>query len=67
MVDRIDYDFARMHRAAQPRANQFLVSLRAKQLDVWSADFPQRNPDAVVLHLGCGLHSRAFRLNVPQA
>jgi O-methyltransferase involved in polyketide biosynthesis len=64
-VDRIDYDFARMHRAAQPWGNQFLVALRAKQLDVWADDFLRHNPDAVVLHLGCGLDSRAFRLDVP--
>ena len=64
-VDRIDYDFARMHRTAQPWANQFLVALRAKQLDIWAGDFLRRNPDAVVLHLGCGLDSRAFRLDVP--
>lgn len=64
-VERIDYDFARMHRAAQPWANQFLVALRAKQLDVWADDFLSHNPDAVVLHLGCGLDSRAFRLDVP--
>jgi O-methyltransferase involved in polyketide biosynthesis len=64
-VDRIDYDFARMHRSAQPWANQFLVALRAKQLDIWADEFLRRNPDAVVLHLGCGLDSRAFRLEVP--
>ncbi len=64
-VDGINYDFARMHRAAQPWANQVLVALRAKQLDVWADDFLRRNPDAVVLHLGCGLDSRAFRLDVP--
>jgi O-methyltransferase involved in polyketide biosynthesis len=64
-VDRIDYDFARMHRAAQPWGNQFLVALRAKQLDIWADEFLRRNPDAVVLHLGCGLDSRAFRLEVP--
>jgi O-methyltransferase involved in polyketide biosynthesis len=64
-VDRIDYDFTRMHRSVQPWANQFLVALRAKQLDVWADDFLRRNPDAVVLHLGCGLDSRAFRLDVP--
>lgn len=64
-VDRIDYDFARMHRSAQPWGNQFLVALRAKQLDIWADDFLRGNPDAVVLHLGCGLDSRAFRLDVP--
>jgi O-methyltransferase involved in polyketide biosynthesis len=64
-VDRIDYDFARMHRSVQPWGNQFLVALRAKQLDSWADDFLRRNPEAVVLHLGCGLDSRAFRLEVP--
>jgi O-methyltransferase involved in polyketide biosynthesis len=64
-VDRIDYDFARMHRSAQPWGNQFLVALRARQLDLWAEEFLRRNPDAVVLHLGCGLDSRAFRLDVP--
>jgi O-methyltransferase involved in polyketide biosynthesis len=64
-VDRIDYDFARMHRAAQPWGNQFLVALRAKQIDTWADDFLRRNPNAVVLQLGCGLDSRAFRLDIP--
>lgn len=49
----------------RPWSNQFLVALRAKQRDTWAQDFLQRHPDAVVLHLGCGLDSRAFRLELP--
>ncbi len=64
-VDRIDYDFKRIHRTSFPASNQYLVALRAKQLDDWCADFLARHPDAVVLHLGCGLDGRAFRLAVP--
>lgn len=64
-VDRIDYDFKRIHRNSLPAVNQYLVALRAKQLDDWCANFLQRHPDSVVLHLGCGLDSRAFRLVVP--
>ena len=64
-VDRIDYDFKRIHRASLPAGNQYLVALRAKQLDDWCADFLVRHPDAVVLHLGCGLDGRAFRLDPP--
>jgi methyltransferase (TIGR00027 family) len=64
-VDRIDYDFKRIHRSSLPAANQYLVVLRAKQLDDWCADFLGRHPEAVVLHLGCGLDGRAFRLEVP--
>ena len=64
-VDRINYDFRRIHRTSLPVTNQYLVVLRAKQLDDWCADFLRQHPDAVVLHLGCGLDGRAFRLGVP--
>jgi methyltransferase (TIGR00027 family) len=64
-VDRIDYDFKRIHRMSLPASNQYLVALRAKQLDDWCADFLARHPDAVVVHLGCGLDGRAFRLKPP--
>lgn len=42
------------------------MALRATQLDDWSADFLGRHPNAVVLHLGCGMDTRAFRLHPPQ-
>ncbi|WP_024804298.1 class I SAM-dependent methyltransferase [Nocardia sp. BMG51109] len=64
-VDRIDYDWRRMHRYMQPAANQWLVALRAARLDEWSAEFLSRHPNAVVLHLGCGMDTRAFRLAPP--
>jgi methyltransferase (TIGR00027 family) len=64
-VGRIDYDFKRVHRAAQPWWGQYLVALRAKKLDDWTKDFLRRHPDAVVLHLGCGLDTRAFRIDRP--
>jgi O-methyltransferase involved in polyketide biosynthesis len=44
------------------------VALRAKQLDQWAGEFLSRRPEAVVLHLGCGLDTRYFRLApLPQA
>src|SRR5262245_60583866 len=64
-VARIDYDFKRIHRAAGPWANQYLVALRAKKLDDWSSAFLRRHPDAVVLHLGCGLDTRGVRIEPP--
>lgn len=65
-VDRIDYDWARMRRATRPGSNQYLVSVRASRLDEWSTDFLRRHPNAVVLHLGCGMDTRAFRLHPPE-
>lgn len=64
-VDRINYDFKRIHRMSLPASNQYIVALRAKQLDDWCADFLARHPDSVVLQLGCGLDGRAFRLAPP--
>ena len=56
-----------MRRAMRPGSNQYLVAMRAEQLDDWSTDFLRRHPDAVVLHLGCGMDTRAFRLDPPEA
>ncbi|WP_163737387.1 class I SAM-dependent methyltransferase [Mycobacterium gallinarum] len=61
-VARIEYDFERIHRFVRPAANQYMVALRSSQFDAWIAEYLDREPEAVVLHLGCGLHSRAFRL-----
>jgi O-methyltransferase involved in polyketide biosynthesis len=61
-VDRIDYDFAKFNKRLRPQSNQFLVALRAKQLDDWGAAFLARHPEATVLQLGCGLDSRMLRL-----
>jgi len=65
-VARIDYDFQRIHRRVFPAFNQFGVALRGAQFDAWITDYLNGHPDAVVLHLGCGLHSRPFRLAVPE-
>lgn len=64
-VDRIDYDWPRMRRSLRPGINQWLVASRAARLDAWSADFLRRHPDASVLHLGCGMDTRALRLRPP--
>jgi O-methyltransferase involved in polyketide biosynthesis len=65
-VARIDYDFRRIHRYVRPATNQFMVALRSAQFDAWTTDYLNGHPDTVVLHLGCGLHSRAFRIAVPE-
>ncbi|MFC7620392.1 class I SAM-dependent methyltransferase [Microlunatus sp. GCM10028923] len=39
--------------------------IRAKTHDDWARDFLADHPDAVVLHLGCGLDARVFRVDPP--
>lgn len=58
-VQKIDYDFARL------KVDTLSIAMRAKQFDLWTAEFLADHPDATVLHLGCGLDSRVFRLNPP--
>lgn len=41
------------------------MAMRAKVFDEWTERMLSQNPDALVLHVGCGLDSRAFRINVP--
>ncbi|UCI30011.1 class I SAM-dependent methyltransferase [Mesorhizobium sp. B4-1-4] len=61
-VRKIDYDFSRL------KVDDNLgigLAIRAKTLDVRVEDFLARNPGAIVLHLGCGLDTRIFRVAPP--
>jgi len=41
-----------------------MVLLRARLIDTWATEFLTAHPGATVLHLACGLDSRAHRLGV---
>ena len=62
-VRNIDYDFSRLKVDDNLGVG---LAIRAKTLDVRVQDFLARNPDAIVLHLGCGLDTRIFRVDPPQ-
>ncbi|MFC3286171.1 class I SAM-dependent methyltransferase [Litchfieldella rifensis] len=61
-ICRIDYDFAKLNVPHDPMIG---LALRAKILDDWTWEFINHTPVATVLHLGCGLDSRVFRLEPP--
>jgi O-methyltransferase involved in polyketide biosynthesis len=58
-VERIEYDFRRTGITATTAAG---VALRGRQLDVWTREFLAAHPEATVLHLACGLDTRAQRM-----
>jgi O-methyltransferase involved in polyketide biosynthesis len=60
IVDRIDYDWKKTSITA---ANSPAVTTRSAHFDNWARQFLATHPDAVVLHLGCGLDARFFRLD----
>jgi O-methyltransferase involved in polyketide biosynthesis len=60
VVNRLDYDWSKTGLSAKQAA---LLALRPAHFDDWARQFLAVNDRAVVLHLGCGLDGRVFRLN----
>jgi O-methyltransferase involved in polyketide biosynthesis len=63
LVDRLDYDWGKTGIARQHRRQVPSIAVRSAQFDIWARQFLSVHDRAVVLHLGCGLDSRVFRLN----
>jgi O-methyltransferase involved in polyketide biosynthesis len=60
IVDRIDYDWSKTTITA---AKSPSVTTRSAHFDSWARQFLAVHPQAIVIHLGCGLDARAFRLD----
>jgi O-methyltransferase involved in polyketide biosynthesis len=61
-LQRIDYDFSRLRVR---RSDQLSLAVRAKAYDGWARQFLDERPDCTVLHLGCGLDTRVYRVDPP--
>ena len=61
-VGRIAYDFGRLRIGGDYAS---AIATRARPLDEWTRAFLAEHSDATVLHLGCGLDSRVFRVDPP--
>jgi len=64
ILDRVQYDFTRLK---VPQKTAVTVWVRARQLDIYTSQFITDHPNAVILHLGCGLDSRVLRVQPPAA
>ena len=60
ILDRVDYDFTRLH---VPYKTVVLICQRTKKLDAVAKAFLAKRANGVVLHLGCGLDSRFWRVD----
>ncbi|NBE91880.1 class I SAM-dependent methyltransferase [Nonomuraea sp. KC401] len=58
-VRAIDTDFTKV---GMKRGDAVTVARRARHLDDWTRDFLAEHPAAIVLHLGCGMDTRAHRV-----
>ncbi|MEV1176378.1 class I SAM-dependent methyltransferase [Nonomuraea sp. NPDC049784] len=61
-VGRIDFDF---RATGMSPALAAAVALRDRFIDRWAAEYLTTHPEATVLHLGCGLDTRFYRLAPP--
>lgn len=63
LISRVDYDRHRNPITKQRRRQVSSITVRAAQFDIWVRQFLAAHDHAVVLHLGCGLDSRVFRID----
>jgi methyltransferase (TIGR00027 family) len=61
-VARIDYDWDRTTITARRAPS---VAIRTAHFDNWTRQFLATQQEAVVLHVGCGLDARVYRLDPP--
>ena len=59
-VARIDYDFKELKL---PNGGEITLPMRAWHFDQWTRAFLAANPEATVLHLGCGFDTRVYRID----
>ena len=62
LVWQMDYDFSRIKQAGIDEHVQVALVLRNREFDHHAEDFLARHPEAVVVHIGCGLDSRFERV-----
>ncbi len=61
-VSRIDFDFEKLSVGGDAAIT---LPFRAKSFDDWTREFLDAHPSSTVLHLGCGLDTRVFRIDPP--
>jgi O-methyltransferase involved in polyketide biosynthesis len=59
-VDRLDYDWREIGISGRWAP---LITVRTAQYDIWARQFLAVHEHATVVHLGCGLDSRVFRID----
>ncbi len=60
MIEKIEYDFSKFDKAWMSQTG---VVIRTELLDKATDAFICRNPDAVIINIGCGLDTRFFRVD----
>ena len=62
LVKQLGSDFSRFEHIGMDEDDKVTIILRNREFDRYVQDFLARNPEAVVVHIGCGLDSRFERV-----
>jgi len=63
LVAQMSDEFARFEQIPQSEANYTVRILFSREMDRYARDFLARHPEAIVVHIGCGLDSRFERVD----
>jgi O-methyltransferase involved in polyketide biosynthesis len=63
LVTQMDSDFSRIKQIKMDKDDQVALILRNREFDRYARDFMDRYPEAIVVHIGCGLDSRFERVD----
>ena len=63
LVAQVGHDFSRFKQIRMDEDDKVTIVLRNREFDRYARDFLVRHPDAVVVHIGCGLDSRFERVD----
>src|SRR5450759_2965994 len=67
LVTQMDSAFSRIKQIRIDKEDQVALVLRNREFDQYARSFLARYPEAVVVHIGCGLDSRFQRVDNGQA
>jgi O-methyltransferase involved in polyketide biosynthesis len=63
LVTKMSYDFDQVRKIRMTEGNKVARILLTREMDRYARDFLSRHPEAVVVHIGCGLDSRFERVD----
>jgi O-methyltransferase involved in polyketide biosynthesis len=66
LVTQMSLDFSRIRQIPMPEMLKAMRIIFTREMDRYARDFVSRHPEAVVVHIGCGLDSRFDRVDYGQ-
>jgi O-methyltransferase involved in polyketide biosynthesis len=63
LVTQMSYDFDQVRKIRMAEGNKVARIMLTREMDRYARDFLGRHPEAVVVHIGCGLDSRFERVD----